>query len=71
MKIDLNTASCEELTQLRMITPNRARDIVQYREQHGPFTSWDQLKNVPGISREMSLEIQREGGTLGSAEEAA
>ena len=70
MKVDLNTAAFEELTQLLMITPQRAHDIIAYRNQHGPFRNWEHLKNVPGISKEMAQEIQREGGTLGSEEAA-
>ena len=64
MAIDLNTASFDELQEIRMITSDRAHDIIAYREQHGPFRNWEEVKNVPGISKEMAQEIQREGGTI-------
>jgi competence protein ComEA len=31
------------------IGPAIARDIITYREANGPFTSVDQLTDVPGI----------------------
>jgi competence protein ComEA len=71
MKVDLNSASFEELTQLPMITEHRAHDIIAYRNQHGPFRQWDEVKNVPGISKEMAQEIRRQGGVLGGSEEDA
>jgi competence ComEA-like helix-hairpin-helix protein len=71
MKVDLNTASFEELTKLDMITAVRARNIITYREAYGPFTSWNEMKNVPGISTEVSEEIRLEGGSLGEYDEAA
>lgn len=48
-KINLNTATVEELEQLSHIGPKKAEAIVEYRDTHGPFRSIDQLANVPGI----------------------
>jgi competence protein ComEA len=47
--INLNTASAAELTTLPGIGEVRARAIVAHREQHGPFTSVEQVMNVSGI----------------------
>ncbi len=47
--ININTASALELEQLDGIGPVLAQRIVDYREQHGPFASVDQLDNVSGI----------------------
>lgn len=47
--IDINEASVEELTVIEGVNEERARLIVEYRQQHGPFSSWDDLENVPGI----------------------
>ncbi len=47
--ININTASALELEQLDGVGPVLARRIVDYREQHGPFSSADQLDNVSGI----------------------
>jgi competence ComEA-like helix-hairpin-helix protein len=47
--LNINTASAEDLNGLPMIGMKRARDIVEYRTQTGPFGSVDDLTNVPGI----------------------
>ena len=48
-KININKASVEELTQLKGVGHQYAERIVQYREEHGPFTSAEDIMNVPGI----------------------
>ncbi len=46
-KININTASTEELASLLYIKYKVAENIVYYREQNGAFTSFDDLFNVP------------------------
>ncbi|MDU5727203.1 MAG: helix-hairpin-helix domain-containing protein, partial [Neisseria sp.] len=48
-KINLNTATSEQLQTISGIGAKRAEDIVAYRESHGGFQSVDDLKNVSGI----------------------
>ncbi len=48
-RININTASAAELEQLPGIGPTRARDIIAYRETHGPFATTEALQEVPGI----------------------
>jgi competence protein ComEA len=49
VKININTASAEELTQLQGIGPKYAAKIVEYREQNGPFASAEDIMKIPGI----------------------
>jgi competence protein ComEA len=56
--IDLNTAPVEELQTLPGIGPVLAQRIVQYREEHGPFRSVDELAKVRGISPRMVDELR-------------
>ena len=48
-KININQATEEELTALPGIGPDRARRIVEHREQYGYFTDITQLMEVSGI----------------------
>ena len=48
-RVDINHADEKTLTQLRGIGPTLARRIVEYRREHGPFRSVEDLINVKGI----------------------
>src|SRR5699024_2497655 len=47
--VNVNTASSDELETLPGIGPARAADIIDHREQEGPFRSVQDLLQVPGI----------------------
>jgi competence protein ComEA len=47
--VNLNTASAEELDTLPGVGPTTAEAIIAHRQEHGPFTSVDQLLDVRGI----------------------
>ena len=48
-KINLNTATKEQLTQLNGIGDKKAELIISYRDEHGKFKTIDELRNVSGI----------------------
>lgn len=49
VRINVNTADAATLGLLRQIGPERARQIVAWREQNGPFRSYQELMQVSGI----------------------
>ena len=48
-KVDLNRASATELESVPGIGPSLAKRIVEFRKEHGPFRSVDDLLKVRGI----------------------
>jgi competence protein ComEA len=50
-KIDLNTATLEELELLPGLGPKKAGAVIAWREEHGRFESVDALDNVKGIGK--------------------
>ena len=48
-KININTATTEELQALSGIGETKAQAIVDYRTQNGKFETIEDLKNVSGI----------------------
>ncbi|MBC6907460.1 helix-hairpin-helix domain-containing protein [Saccharophagus sp. K07] len=50
IKVNINTASADALAEiLNGVGPAKAAAIVAYRDEHGPFTSVDDLIKVKGI----------------------
>lgn len=57
-QIDINTADAVAFETLNGIGEVLAAAIVTYRDEHGPFTSVDQLEDVPGIGPSTLEEIR-------------
>jgi competence protein ComEA len=47
--LDVNAATADELDALGGLGPVKARAIVEWREDNGPCTDLDELREVPGI----------------------
>jgi competence protein ComEA len=48
-KININTATVEELVQLDRVGPKYAVRIVEFRDQNGPFKTPEDIMQVAGI----------------------
>jgi competence ComEA-like helix-hairpin-helix protein len=49
LKVNINKASMDELISLPYIGEVKARAIIAYRDEHGPFKTPEDLLNVKGI----------------------
>jgi competence protein ComEA len=58
--LDINTASVEELTQLKGIGEKKAQAIVAYRTKQKCFKSLDELQNVKGIGEAFFKKNEKE-----------
>lgn len=59
-KVDINTASANELATLHGIGPAKAEAIVKYRQTNGKFTTVDDLSKVKGIGNKIIEKIKPE-----------
>ena len=66
-KIDLNTADAETLQLLSGIGPSLSSAIIDYRQEHGPFRSIEDLLLVPGIGEKKYAAV-RDHITVGGFE---
>lgn len=57
-KVNINTASVSQLQRLEEIGEKRAQDIVDYREQNGPFTNLEDIMKVSGIGEKTFEKIK-------------
>ena len=58
-KININSATQEELESLPMIGPVLAKQIIDYRTANGPFKKIEDIVDVPGIGPK-TFEVIRE-----------
>ena len=57
-KVNINTADKNLLMTLPGIGESRAGDIIRYRDEHGLFSSIDDIKNISGIKDKMFEKIK-------------
>jgi competence protein ComEA len=59
-KININTATKEELMTLKGIGQVKAEAIIKYREQYGGFRTIEELINVKGIGEKTIENIKKD-----------
>ena len=57
-KVNINTASIEQLTTLSGVGPKLAACIVEYRQKSGTFRSPQELMNVKGVGEKNFAKIE-------------
>jgi competence protein ComEA len=57
-KVNLNTASVEQLSTLPGVGPKLAARIVEYRQKSGTFRTTQELMNVQGIGEKNFAKIE-------------
>lgn len=57
-KINLNSATADELATLPGIGSVKAHAIIEFREKYGDFESVDELLYVSGIGKSLLVEIE-------------
>jgi competence protein ComEA len=65
-QVNINTADVQTLETVKGLGPKKAEAIVEYRKQHGPFKSVEDLTQVPGI-KDLTLEKVRSQLTVGES----
>ena len=59
-KININTATEQELESLKGIGPATAKNIIRYREEYGGFSSIEEIKNVKRIGDKIFDKIKED-----------
>lgn len=57
-KVNINTATAQQLCTLSGIGQSRADAIIAYREEHGPFQTIEDIKKVSGIKDKVFEQIK-------------
>lgn len=57
--VSINTATLEELMTLEGVGEAKAKSIIAYREEHGPYQAIEDLLNVSGIGESLLAKINK------------
>ncbi len=62
-RIDINSATVDELSEVECFDKEMAQSIASYREKNGPFKNVVQFMMIPGMTTDLSaiLEPEAEG----------
>jgi DNA uptake protein ComE-like DNA-binding protein len=60
LRVDINTASQEELGSLTALGPDHVRALMERR----PFASWEDIKSLPDFDGETIAALRKGGGHI-------
>src|SRR3990172_3125304 len=66
-KVDINTATQQELESVKGIGPSKAQAIIEHRSKYGNFISLDELDRVPGFGKKSIHKLRALVTVSGSA----
>ena len=66
--VRVNKATARQIDDVLVLAEGQADAIVKYRDEHGPFASWDDLMKVPGLDPK-KLEEQKANVLFSTAAE--
>lgn len=69
-EIDVNTASASELQSIKGIGPKTAQKIVDFRDEHGPFNSINDVTRIKGIGQKTLKKMIDSGLVCNPVEKA-
>ena len=58
--VNVNTAQQSELLRVKGIDKHKAKAIIEYRAENGPFYSVDDLEKLPGFTPEVVAKVAPE-----------
>lgn len=59
-RVNINSANMEELMTLSGVGESRAKAIMEYREQNGPFQDIEDIMQIPGIKEGIFSKIKEQ-----------
>jgi len=57
-RVDINQASFVQLTNIKGLGKVKAKAIIDYRKEHGKFSSLDELTQVKGIGKKALKKLK-------------
>ena len=57
-RVNINTATLDELVELPQVGPAIAQRIIDYRDANGPFERSEDLMNVRGVGEKVFAQLE-------------
>lgn len=57
---NINRSDINDFTRIAGLSDYMAKKLIDYRNEHGPFTNWDDLMKVPGFDDSVIRKLKSE-----------